>query len=125
MAADEILVISEGKIVERGKHADLVEKGGIYAELYETQFRRALQDYESRRNGDHAAYEEFKTEELKGHPFDGRPPADGMPMPEFPFPVGFAAIRRLSERGLLIPYRGRERRFNTASGFSSFLVQSA
>lgn len=89
MAADEILVISEGKIVERGKHADLVEKGGIYAELYETQFRRALQDYESRRNGDHAAYEEFKTEELKGHPFDGRPPADGMPMPEFPFPVGF------------------------------------
>ena len=52
MAADEILVVSEGKIVERGKHADLVQQGGVYAELYDTQFRRALQDYETRRNGE-------------------------------------------------------------------------
>ncbi|MDI9492204.1 MAG: ABC transporter ATP-binding protein [Bacillota bacterium] len=39
LAADEILVIEEGRIVERGVHADLVGAGGLYAELYETQFR--------------------------------------------------------------------------------------
>lgn len=39
LAADEILVIDEGRIVERGVHADLVGAGGLYAELYETQFR--------------------------------------------------------------------------------------
>ena len=38
LAADEILVLKEGKIVERGQHADLVRQGGVYTELYETQF---------------------------------------------------------------------------------------
>lgn len=42
LAADEILVLKEGQIVERGVHDDLVESGGLYAELYETQFHRAL-----------------------------------------------------------------------------------
>ncbi|MBQ7371138.1 MAG: ABC transporter ATP-binding protein [Blautia sp.] len=41
LAADEILVVRDGKIVERGVHKDLVEAGGTYTELYETQFRRA------------------------------------------------------------------------------------
>ena len=50
MAVDEILVISDGRVVEQGKHHDLVEKGGIYTELYETQFRKALDEYEARRN---------------------------------------------------------------------------
>jgi ATP-binding cassette subfamily B protein len=36
--ADLILVLDQGKIVERGKHADLVGAGGLYAELYRTQF---------------------------------------------------------------------------------------
>ena len=40
LAADEILVIRDGKIAERGVHADLVKSGGTYAELYETQFCR-------------------------------------------------------------------------------------
>jgi len=44
MACDEILVISGGVLVERGAHADLLKLGGIYRELYETQFRRALED---------------------------------------------------------------------------------
>ncbi|MFI5492180.1 ABC transporter ATP-binding protein [Actinoplanes sp. NPDC051859] len=36
--ADLILVLDDGRIVERGKHADLVATGGLYAELYRTQF---------------------------------------------------------------------------------------
>ncbi|MGH9128866.1 MAG: ABC transporter ATP-binding protein [Acidimicrobiales bacterium] len=36
--ADLILVISEGSIVERGTHASLLAAGGLYAELYATQF---------------------------------------------------------------------------------------
>ena len=40
-AADQILVIEAGRIVERGCHADLLRAGGLYAELFETQFRAA------------------------------------------------------------------------------------
>jgi len=35
--ADEILVLEEGKIVERGNHQELVRRGGIYADLYQQQ----------------------------------------------------------------------------------------
>ncbi|WP_199254164.1 ABC transporter ATP-binding protein [Mycolicibacterium mengxianglii] len=37
-AADLILVVEDGRIVERGTHAALLARGGRYAELYETQF---------------------------------------------------------------------------------------
>lgn len=36
--ADQILVLDGGRIVERGKHEDLLASGGAYAELYATQF---------------------------------------------------------------------------------------
>ncbi len=39
LAADEILVVKDGQIVERGTHDELVGAGGVYTELYETQFR--------------------------------------------------------------------------------------
>ena len=39
LAADEILVIKDGEIVEQGKHKDLVGLGGVYTELYNTQFK--------------------------------------------------------------------------------------
>ena len=42
LAADEILVVKDGMIVERGQHKDLVSAGGVYHELYETQFSKAL-----------------------------------------------------------------------------------
>jgi ATP-binding cassette subfamily B protein len=38
--ADQILVVAAGRIVERGRHADLLAAGGLYAELYRTQFER-------------------------------------------------------------------------------------
>jgi ATP-binding cassette, subfamily B, bacterial len=38
--ADQILVVSGGRIVERGRHADLLDAGGLYADLYRTQFAR-------------------------------------------------------------------------------------
>ena len=40
LAADEILVLKDGEIVERGTHQDLVGAGGVYTELYNTQFKR-------------------------------------------------------------------------------------
>ena len=46
MACDEILVVKAGVLVERGTHADLLKLDGVYRELYETQFRRALEDAE-------------------------------------------------------------------------------
>jgi ATP-binding cassette subfamily B multidrug efflux pump len=39
MHADQILVLDEGRIVERGTHAELVARGGTYADLYELQTR--------------------------------------------------------------------------------------
>jgi ATP-binding cassette subfamily B protein len=36
--ADQILVVADGRVVERGRHTQLLAAGGLYAELYETQF---------------------------------------------------------------------------------------
>ncbi len=38
--ADQILVIKAGRVTERGQHADLLAAGGLYADLYRTQFAR-------------------------------------------------------------------------------------
>ncbi len=38
--ADQVLVLEKGRIVERGTHDELLEAGGLYAELYNSQFRR-------------------------------------------------------------------------------------
>ncbi len=40
LAADQILVFDRGRIVERGTHHELLDLGGLYASLYETQFSR-------------------------------------------------------------------------------------
>jgi ATP-binding cassette subfamily B protein len=39
LAADVIFVIDRGEVVERGTHAELLERGGLYARLYEQQFQ--------------------------------------------------------------------------------------
>jgi ATP-binding cassette subfamily B protein len=43
LAADLILVIDQGQIVERGTHNELLMQAGLYARLYETQFRQELE----------------------------------------------------------------------------------
>lgn len=43
LQSDEILVLDKGRIVERGTHAELVGAGGVYTELFNTQFGRALE----------------------------------------------------------------------------------
>ncbi|HHY56684.1 MAG TPA: ABC transporter ATP-binding protein [Chloroflexi bacterium] len=51
-AADRILVLRKGRIIEEGSHSDLLARGGHYADLYETYFRHQSLEYmeERRRN---------------------------------------------------------------------------
>src|SRR6185503_14102388 len=44
LRADQILVYEGGRIVERGTHASLLERGGLYARLYREQFEVAAED---------------------------------------------------------------------------------
>jgi ATP-binding cassette, subfamily B, bacterial len=40
LGAHKILVVDEGRVVESGTHAELLASGGLYAELYRTQFEK-------------------------------------------------------------------------------------
>ena len=42
LKADQILVVKDGVICEQGTHEELLEQGGVYRDLYETQFRKIL-----------------------------------------------------------------------------------
>ena len=42
--ADVILVVDDGKIVERGTHDELMEQGGVYHGLYTRQFLEELEN---------------------------------------------------------------------------------
>jgi len=44
LAADQILVLNRGRIVEKGTHMELLEKRGTYASLYETQYSTQIQN---------------------------------------------------------------------------------
>jgi ATP-binding cassette subfamily B protein len=44
LAADRILVVDGGRLVEQGTHEELVESGGLYSSLYATQFRHDSTD---------------------------------------------------------------------------------
>ena len=49
--ADLILVVKDGKIIERGNHRELLEAGGYYSELYSRQFEEeaAMRAFEESR----------------------------------------------------------------------------
>jgi ATP-binding cassette subfamily B protein len=38
-AADQILVMRDGQIVERGRHEELLKRGGFYREIYDLELR--------------------------------------------------------------------------------------
>jgi len=42
MAADKILALSDGVIAQSGRHEELLQQGGVYQKLFETQFGRML-----------------------------------------------------------------------------------
>jgi len=44
LAADVILVVNKGEIVERGTHQELLEYNGLYAQLYNEQFSQIVQE---------------------------------------------------------------------------------
>jgi ATP-binding cassette subfamily B protein len=44
LAADTIIVLDHGHLVEQGSHTELLARGGLYATLYETQFRHEHPD---------------------------------------------------------------------------------
>jgi ABC-type multidrug transport system fused ATPase/permease subunit len=43
LTADQILVVDGGRIVERGTHRTLLERGGLYARLYHEQFGGSME----------------------------------------------------------------------------------
>lgn len=57
LKADRILVVKDGVIAEQGTHDELLAAGGVYRELYETQFRQVL-DMESEQGGEKERTEE-------------------------------------------------------------------
>ncbi|MEJ2482904.1 MAG: ABC transporter ATP-binding protein [Gemmatimonadota bacterium] len=51
LSADTILVMQEGRLVEQGTHDELLAREGLYAELYETQFKSAMEGFEAAATG--------------------------------------------------------------------------
>jgi ATP-binding cassette subfamily B protein len=45
LEADEIIVLDNGKIFERGTHLELIEKGGLYYDIYKSQFNEADNEF--------------------------------------------------------------------------------
>jgi ATP-binding cassette subfamily B protein len=74
--ADQILVIDDGRVRERGQHDELISAGGLYADLYRTQFARSEPLGAGARRGPPG-----------GHFPPPRPPGGpGLPRPGRPWP---------------------------------------
>jgi ATP-binding cassette subfamily B protein len=77
--ADQILVIDKGRVRERGRHEELLASGGLYAELYRTQFARHEPASAAMRS---ARPDGFRPP----HPPPGFPGPPGLPWPPPPGP---------------------------------------
>ena len=55
LAADQILVLDHGRVVERGRHGELLALGGLYSTLYEEQFREGQLALEEAKAGEAVA----------------------------------------------------------------------
>jgi ATP-binding cassette subfamily B protein len=78
--AEQILVIDDGRVCERGQHDELLASGGLYADLYRTQFARQEHAGAGLRPGP-----------PEGHPPPHPPPGGhdrGLPWPPWPGPPG-------------------------------------
>jgi len=76
--ANEILVLDDGRIVERGSHRELLERGGVYAQMY----RRQLLEEELEVDTEQEAHERRVRESEAAAPGSWRPRAGGGSMPE-------------------------------------------
>jgi ATP-binding cassette subfamily B protein len=84
--ADQILVIDEGRIVERGRHEELLEAGGLYADLYWTQFARQEPAGAGMRPG--PLGEHIVPDHVPPHLLDGFPPPPPHPLHRPPHQPG-------------------------------------
>jgi ATP-binding cassette, subfamily B, multidrug efflux pump len=73
--ADEILVLDDGRVVERGSHRELLEHGGLYAQMY----RRQLLEEELEVDEEHEEHSKrIKAQADEGRPFGMRPRLGGI-----------------------------------------------
>ena len=72
--ADEILVLDDGRVAERGTHRDLLEHGGLYAQMYRRQLLEEELEVDEERE-EHAKRVRHETEGEEG--FGMRPPLGG------------------------------------------------
>ena len=73
--ADEILVLDDGRIAERGAHRDLLEQGGLYAQMYRRQLLEEELEVDEERE-EHAKRVKAATDDRSS--FGGRPRLGGM-----------------------------------------------
>jgi ATP-binding cassette subfamily B protein len=48
-SADQILVLQDGKLVERGRHEELIEQDGLYRQIYDLELRDQEEAFELER----------------------------------------------------------------------------
>ena len=76
MGADEILVLNQGKIEERGTHGELIRRNGIYRRIYEIQMSRddrdlMGQDEKDKKNKKNKKDKKSKEDKKKEDKMDG------------------------------------------------------